>query len=135
MPPACSRGQRRVRVTEKLDSATSAASSGPVHQSSIPAALWSRCKPEGFEFIFLVHVRATPSAGRLFRLVHRFISQAGSPQPICMNSIGNSAFAGSCGVCAEAFGHLVYKTPSETPSCASLLLENGGLSGDIEEAT
>lgn len=66
----------------------------------------------------IVHARATPSARRLFRLVHRFISQAGFPQPICMNSIGNSAFAGSCGVCAEAFGHLVYKTPSETPSCA-----------------
>ena len=65
-----------------------------------------------------MQARAAPSAGRLFRLGRCCLARAGFPRPIYVNSIGNSAFAGSYGVCAEASGHWVCKTPRETRGTA-----------------
>ncbi|XP_040341759.1 toll-like receptor 10 isoform X2 [Herpailurus yagouaroundi] len=47
MPVACSRGQRSLSFTEKLDSSTPAASSGPANKSSTPAALLEPLQARG----------------------------------------------------------------------------------------
>ncbi|XP_045330994.1 toll-like receptor 10 isoform X2 [Leopardus geoffroyi] len=47
MPLACSRGQRSLSFTEKLDSSTPAASSGPANKSSTPAALLEPLQTRG----------------------------------------------------------------------------------------